>query len=98
MPLDVKATAGGTLVEVRASPGSSRDAVRGEHGGRLKVAVTAPPEKGRANAAVAKVIAKELGVAAGSVELVAGARSRDKTYVVRGLGPQELLSKLGYLF
>lgn len=86
--------AGGALVEVRASPASSRDAVRGEVAGRLKVAVTAPPERGRANAAVARVLAGRLGVPKGSVELAAGEASRDKTYLVRGLDAEAVRARL----
>jgi uncharacterized protein (TIGR00251 family) len=98
LALNVTGTDGGSLIEVKVSPGSSRDAVRGESGGRLKVAVTAPPERGRANAAVAKLLAKELGLPRSSVELVSGERSREKTFLVRGVGPRGVIERLGYLF
>lgn len=95
MPLGLRPSGDGTLVEVRAAAKSSRDALRGETGGRLKVAVTAAPERGRANAAVARTLAKALGVARGDVELVSGEKSRDKTFLVRGLTPEDVRSRLG---
>ena len=51
---------GAVVVPVRAQPGAARDRVAGEHDGALKVAVAAPPEGGRANAAIAKILAKAL--------------------------------------
>lgn len=49
-------------------------------GGVWKIAVNAPPEDGRATAAVAEALAHALGVAKGRVVLVRGAASRDKRF------------------
>jgi len=95
LALSLRARDGGTLLEVRAAPKSSRDALRGEVAGRLKVAVTAAPERGRANAALARTLAKALGVARGAVELVSGETSRDKTFLVAGIAPEEVRRRLG---
>jgi uncharacterized protein (TIGR00251 family) len=54
------------------------------HDGRLKLAVTAPPVDGEANAAVVELLARELGVPRAAVEVVAGATSRRKTVRVVG--------------
>lgn len=48
--------------------------------GVIRVAVTAPPEDGKANAAVAEVLARALGVAKSRLTLVRGATSRDKLF------------------
>ena len=50
------------LIPVKVVPKSSRDRVVGELDGSLKVTVSAAPEKGAANRAVCKLIAKTLGV------------------------------------
>jgi uncharacterized protein (TIGR00251 family) len=71
------------IVKVRVQPKASRGAILGEHGGALKVAVTAAPEKGKANAAIVELLAKALGVPKSSVELIAGTTSRDKVFAVR---------------
>ena len=60
-------------------PRASRAKIGPMHDGRLKVAVTAPPVDGEANAAVIELLAKQLGIARGAVEVVAGASSRRKT-------------------
>lgn len=82
--LDLQVKNGAVIVKVRVHPKASRSAVVGEHGGALKVAVTAAPEKGKANAAVVELLAKALGVPKSSVELIAGTTSRDKVFAVRG--------------
>ncbi len=78
------------LVPVRAQPGASRDRIAGEHRGALKVAVTRPPERGRANDAIAAALADALGVRKGAVTLVSGATSRDKVFRIEGCTPDDV--------
>jgi hypothetical protein len=84
-----------TRLRLRVSPGASRSEVVGPHGDAWKVRVTAPPESGRANEAVRKLIASALGVPRADTEIVSGAASRDKVLVVRGLTPNEIAERLG---
>ena len=51
----------------------------------LAIRVTAVPDKGKANKALIKLIAKSLAVPAGKVELLSGHSSRDKEVLVRGV-------------
>ena len=76
---------GGVAFDVLVQPRASRAKVGPLHDGRLKVAVTAPPVDGEANAAVVELIAKTLGVAKSAVSVVAGASSRRKTIRVDGV-------------
>ncbi len=72
------ADAGGRL-EVRVSPGATADAIALPDSGRtLAVRTTAPPEDGKANDAVLRLLAKALDRPASSLELVRGATSRNK--------------------
>lgn len=72
-------------VALRVSPGAKKTGIKGTYGETaLKLAVAAPPEKGRANAEVETLLAAVLGVAASQVEVVRGASSRDKVALVRG--------------
>jgi uncharacterized protein (TIGR00251 family) len=89
----------GALLAVRAQPGAKRNAVLGEQAGALKVAVTAPPEDGRANAALVEMLRDWLGVKRSQVELAGGLTNRNKTFLIRGVTFEELsklvTSKLG---
>jgi uncharacterized protein (TIGR00251 family) len=55
----------------------------GLHGNALKIRVAAPPTDDRANEALVEFIAQRLGVAKRDVEIVSGARSREKRVAVR---------------
>jgi uncharacterized protein (TIGR00251 family) len=80
---------------VKVTPGSSRDGVVGWLGDAVKVAVREPAERGRANAAVERVLAIALGVPAGSVRIAAGGTSPRKVVVVDGLPADEVHRRLG---
>lgn len=76
-------------LKVRVSPSARHNGFDGWIGDadghpRLKIAVTAAPEKGKANRAVVKLVAKALGVASGSVEVVQGETARLKTLQISG--------------
>jgi uncharacterized protein (TIGR00251 family) len=60
----------------------------------LRVAVTAPPDKGRANAAIVEVLADALGLKRAQIELVSGAMSRQKKFLVRNVTADALRAKL----
>ena len=77
-------------MRVYVQPRASRAKVQGVHDGALKVAITAPPVDGEANAALIKLLAKHFGVARSTVSLVAGERSRNKTVEFRGITVADL--------
>jgi uncharacterized protein (TIGR00251 family) len=87
----------GCVLPVRAQPNARRAAVLGEQNGALKVAVTAPPEGGRANQALAELVREVLGLRRSQVELLAGPTARDKRFLIRGLGRAELEAKVARL-
>lgn len=86
--------AAGVLIRVHLQPRARRTAVCGEHGGRLKVAIAAPPLEGRANDALIEWLAAKLGLPRRQLRLIAGQRSRDKTLRAEGLGASEISSRL----
>ncbi len=83
-----------TRLKVKVVPGASRSHIAGWLGDALKIRVSAPPEKGKANAAVAAVVAAALGVPAGSVAVVSGKSSPRKLVEVRGLSREEIVKRL----
>jgi uncharacterized protein len=93
----LREVAGGVTVEVLASAGASVSKVRGIHGGALKVAVRAAPEKGKANAEIAEVLAEFFGVSKHSASVIAGATSRVKRVQVLGINLADAEAKLAAL-
>jgi uncharacterized protein (TIGR00251 family) len=87
----------GCVLPVRAQPGAKRVGVQGEQNGALKVAVTAPPQDGRANEALLEVLRQALGLKRSQLELLSGQTARDKRFLVRGLARAELEAKLAAL-
>jgi uncharacterized protein (TIGR00251 family) len=75
-------------------PGAARTGLVGRHGTSWKVRVSAPPEGGRANEAVVRLVAATVGVRSGDVSIVAGHGSRDKVVAVEGLTAGELEARL----
>jgi uncharacterized protein (TIGR00251 family) len=71
-----------TLLSVRVHPAARRAGVEKLGPREYKVHVTAPPEKGKANAEVLAVLAAELGVPPSRLRLVRGATSRIKQVAV----------------
>lgn len=84
----------GALLRVKVSPGARRERILGVHGDALKVAVRAPPEKGRANRAIERLLAEACGRRARDVAVVAGAAARLKTVRFRGVSAAALRTAL----
>lgn len=81
-------------IEILVQPRASRAKLGPMHDGRLKVAVTAPPVDGEANAAVIELLAKELGIPRRQIEVIAGASSRRKTVRIECADAQTRLEAL----
>jgi uncharacterized protein (TIGR00251 family) len=92
--IDVKEHPEGCVLPVRAQPGARRVGIIGEQAGALKVAVSAAPEQGKANKALVEVLARTLHVKKSQVELLSGATSRDKKFLILGLRVAQLLAIL----
>ena len=93
----LRATPTGVLLNVKARPGGKRNAVTGVHAGALKVAVTAPPEKGKANDALLALLAEWLEIRPRDVVLERGHAASDKTFRITGVEPAELRRRLDAL-
>lgn len=68
----------GCVIKLKVSPKASRNAIAGWYGDQLKVSVTAAPERGRANAGVIVLLAKQLGIAKSRCRVLRGHTGRDK--------------------
>jgi uncharacterized protein (TIGR00251 family) len=74
----------GVILSVRARAGARRNEILGIRDGALRVAVTAPPEKGKANQAINALLSEALGVSKSAIELISGETAPQKRFLLRG--------------
>ncbi len=82
-------------LRVRVTPGARESAVSEWKDDVLRLKVREKAEKGRANAAVARLLADALDVPVSAVVLKRGATSREKLFEIDGLGDAEIRQRLG---
>ncbi len=83
----------GLRIAVRLSPRARADRLAAAAGGVIRAAVTAPPEDGRANEALLRLLARAWRVPRRNLSIVSGAASRNKVVRIAG-NPQQLAEKL----
>jgi uncharacterized protein (TIGR00251 family) len=81
-------------LSVRVTPRSGKEGIAGCEEGVVRVRLNAPPVEGKANEALARFLAKALGVPRGRVILVAGERGRNKIVRVEGMTTEAALALL----
>lgn len=92
--LEIESRDGALLLRLRVSPGARKAMIKGVHGGALKLSVTEPPEKGRANEGVLELLADSLGIPQRQIELVSGHGSQDKRVKITGLDEASVRARL----
>ena len=88
-------TASGITFAVKVQPRARRNAIVGELGDALKIALTALPIDRRANEACVEFFANLLDVPRSSVAITTGQNSRNKVIRVTGLSAEEVRRRLG---
>jgi uncharacterized protein (TIGR00251 family) len=81
-------------ITVTVSPGATRSELVGRHGDGWRARIAAPPERGRANEALCKLLAEALDVPGRSVQVVSGQSGRLKVVEVEGLEAGEIERRL----
>ena len=84
-------------LKLKVVPSSSRDSIEGWLDDRLKIKVMAPPEKGKANKAVIKLLQRSLSLDKASITLESGSTSSHKTIVIECDDGAIMLQKLKQL-
>ena len=79
------------ILKVYLQPKSSKNEIVGPYRDGIKIKVTAPPNEGKANEALIRLLGKELGISPSSIEIIKGHHSREKTLKVLGVPSQEHL-------
>lgn len=85
---------GGVKVEILVQPRASRTRAVGEHDGRLKIQVAAPPVDGAANAELLSFLAERLKLPRRDLAIVGGETGRRKTILLRGVDPATVAGAL----
>lgn len=94
MPIEISSHPDGVILPVRAQPGASKNALRGEQNGMLKVSVTQIAEKGKANQAIIDVLAKSLDLRRSQIELISGELQPQKRFLIRDISAATLASRI----
>lgn len=85
---------GALLLRIKAVPGAKRDEIAGALGegeqARLKIRISAPPEGGKANKAICRLIAQALGAKPRGVSVHAGQTNPEKTLRIEGVDAERL--------
>jgi uncharacterized protein len=92
---DVRETEAGLTFAIKVQPRARKNAVTGEVGDALKIALTAPPTEGKANDACIEFLANILKVPRSSVTIASGQTSRRKVIRVTGVSSSQLRERLG---
>jgi len=93
--IPIHESAAGVTFAVKVHPRAKKNAISGELGDALKLALTAPPLEGRANQACIEFFANLLDVPRSSVTIASGETSRRKVIRVVGLSAEEVRRRLG---
>jgi uncharacterized protein len=83
-----------TRLTLRVMPGAGRSEIVGRHAGAWKVRIGAAPERGRANAALLRLLSERLRISRSAITIVSGHTGRDKVVELRGLSVDEAASRL----
>jgi uncharacterized protein len=92
--IPIRDTPNGASFQVKVQPRAKKNAITGEVGEALKIALTAPPIEGRANEACMAFLAELLNVPRSSVTIAAGESSRNKVIRVAGLTAAQVEARL----
>jgi uncharacterized protein len=93
--IPIRETAVGVTFAIKVQPRARKNAITGELGDALKLALTAPPVEGRANEACIEFLANLLDVPRSSVTIASGETSRNKVIRVAGVTADEIRRRIG---
>ncbi len=96
--IKIRETEDGIIIPAKVQPNSSKEKVMGEYAEKLKIAVTSPPEKGKANRAIVKVLAKWLNIKTSDIQIVSGEKSKDKEIFVRNITEKDVYKLVSQIY
>jgi uncharacterized protein (TIGR00251 family) len=90
--LQIQQGVDGIIIPVRVAPRSSKTIIDGVYQGALRVRLTSPPVENAANKALISFLARKLKIPKSAVQIVGGAKSREKRLALYGVNKQEILN------
>ena len=81
-------------ISLRVYPNASRNELVNFTDGVLRVKVSAPPSKGKANRELIAFLSRLLGVGKGSINIIKGHTTRNKVVAIDGLSQEEVMKRL----
>ncbi len=85
---------GDVILRLRVQPRASRNDLRRDDSGLVRVSLTSAPVDGAANKALQAFLSKRLGIAGSSISVKGGIRSRNKTLLIADATIQDVEKKL----
>ncbi|MEX0611311.1 MAG: DUF167 domain-containing protein [Pirellulales bacterium] len=92
--IKIESSSRGVILSVLAQAGARRNAILGVRQGMLRVAVTAAPEKGKANRAIVDLLSEALDVPKSAIELVSGESSPQKRILILNADAERIRQSL----
>jgi uncharacterized protein (TIGR00251 family) len=92
--LTIREIDGGVVFAAKIVPAASRTALCGFLDGMMKIKISAPPEKGKANQCLLEFLAKQLGVRKNALGIISGKTNPVKSVRVSGISAEALLRRL----
>lgn len=92
--IPVQESPDGISFAIKVQPRTKRNAVVGELGHALKLALTAPPVEGRANEACVQFLAEFLKVPRSSITIASGQNNKHKLIRVMGITTEQFRARL----
>ena len=92
--IEIQEQENGLTLNIKVKPKAKQNAILGIRADALLIAVTSPPDKGKANRAVIELIASELNIPRSAVEIISGKTNPQKVLRISGLTLSELRKKL----
>lgn len=92
--MNIRSHPEGAVLEIRVQPGARRNALIPQPDGSWRVALSAPAQGGRANAALLDHLAEWLCLRPGQLALLRGQTHRHKAVLIRGLTAEEVRQRL----
>ena len=90
--LEISQSNGTVILGVKVVPSSSKTAMAGILDGMLKIKLSAPPEKGKANQALITFLANKLGIKKNAIEIVAGSTNPVKKIRILNISAEKVVS------